>query len=51
MKCSAPAVVQQCAVHDKEQEIVGEAWGRLCNPAAGTKLQARSHAVGREANK
>lgn len=26
--CSSPAV---CAMHDKQQEIVGEAWGRLCN--------------------
>lgn len=47
MKCSVPVVVQLCAMHDKEQVMVGDAWGKLCNPAAGTKLQARSHAVGR----
>ncbi|KAK2849423.1 hypothetical protein Q5P01_009257 [Channa striata] len=51
MKCASPAVVQRCAVHDKEEEIVREAWGRLCNAAAATKLQARSHAVGLEVNK
>ncbi|KAK2903891.1 hypothetical protein Q8A73_010548 [Channa argus] len=48
MKCASPAVVQRCAMHDKEEEMVREAWGRLCNAAAATKLQARSHAVGLE---
>lgn len=44
MKCSAPAAVQQCAMHDKELEIAGKAWGTLCDPAGGTNLQATSHA-------
>lgn len=44
MKCSAPAVVQWCAMHDKELEIAEKALGTLCDPAGGTKLQAKSHA-------
>lgn len=48
MKCSAPAVVQWCAMHDKELEIAGKAWGTLGDPAGGTKLQATSHAGGKE---
>lgn len=48
MKCFVPAVVQRCAMHVKKLVMAGGSLGKAVQP---TKLQARSHAVGREVNK